>query len=194
MKQWVASNYPGTKTAITEYNWGALGHINGALAQADILGIFGREGLDLATLWGPPTATQPGAFSFRMYRNYDGAGHTFGDTSVRATSSNQEKLSVYAAQRSTDNALTLLVINKTAASLTSTLGLSGYTPKATAAVYRYSASDSASITRLTDQTVASSGFSATFPGNSITLFVLMQNGTPDSPSRFLPSIYSLLFE
>ena len=79
MKEWVTANYPGTKLAITEYNWGALDHINGALAQADVLGIFGREGLDLATLWGPPTANQPGAYAFRMYRNYDGQHHTFGD-------------------------------------------------------------------------------------------------------------------
>jgi len=52
------------------------------LAQADVLGIFGREGLDLATLWGPPVTTDPGAFAFRMYRNYDGAGAHFGDYSV----------------------------------------------------------------------------------------------------------------
>ena len=73
MKEWVTANYTGTKLAITEYNWGALDHINGAVAQADVLGIFGREGLDLATLWGPPTVNQPGAYAFRMYRNYDGA-------------------------------------------------------------------------------------------------------------------------
>ena len=40
--------YPGTPIGITEYNWGAEDHINGATAQADILGIFGREGLDMA--------------------------------------------------------------------------------------------------------------------------------------------------
>ena len=45
MKSWVATNYPGTKIGITEYNWGAEPSINGATAQADILGIFGREGL-----------------------------------------------------------------------------------------------------------------------------------------------------
>ena len=55
MHDWVNNNYPGTKIALGEYNWGALDHINGALAQADILGIFGREGLDLAALWSPPT-------------------------------------------------------------------------------------------------------------------------------------------
>src|ERR1700729_290553 len=51
LRQWVAANYPGTMTGITEYNWGAQDTITGAIAQADILGIFGRENLDLATLW-----------------------------------------------------------------------------------------------------------------------------------------------
>src|SRR5262249_19719524 len=54
LKSWVNASYPGTRTAVTEYNWGAEGHINGATTQADILGIFGREGLDLATRWTTP--------------------------------------------------------------------------------------------------------------------------------------------
>ena len=88
MKSWVDQYYPGTKTAITEYNFGALDSMNGALAQADALGIFGAQGLDMADLWGPPTATQPGAFAFRMYRDYDGHGSTAsGTTSVPAASS-----------------------------------------------------------------------------------------------------------
>ena len=46
MKQWVAKNYPGTKTAITEYNWGALNDITGAIAQAVFAGDLraGRAG------------------------------------------------------------------------------------------------------------------------------------------------------
>ena len=48
--------------------------MNGALAQADVLGIFGREQLGLATLWGAGRATDPWAYAFRMYRNYDGHG------------------------------------------------------------------------------------------------------------------------
>ena len=53
------SYYPGTLTGITEYNWGAENHINGATAQADIYGIFGREGLDMAARWTTPDATTP---------------------------------------------------------------------------------------------------------------------------------------
>ena len=39
---------------------------------------------------------QPGAYAFRMYLNYDGAGGPFGDTGVTAASADQDKLSVYA--------------------------------------------------------------------------------------------------
>ena len=173
MKQWVAGNYPGTKLAITEYNWGALGHLNGALAQADLLGIFGREGLDLATLWGPPGSAQdPGIFAFRMYRNYDGQGSAFGDSSVRAASADQEQLAVYAARHSPDNALTLIMINKTGQGLTSDLALAGFQAGTAAHVYRYSSANLAAIVSEPDQAVTAGGFSATYPANSITLMVV----------------------
>ena len=68
MRAWVAANYPGTRLGITEYNFGGLESLNGALTQADVLGILGREDVQLATLWAPGTATQPWAFAFRMFR------------------------------------------------------------------------------------------------------------------------------
>ncbi len=123
MKKWVANDYPGTKLAITEYNWGGQEHINGALAQADILGIFGREGLDIGTLWGPPDPVKqvPGLVAFEVFRNYDGAGATFGDQAITSTSADQGKLSVYGALRTKDNVLTVVVINKTYGDFTATL-------------------------------------------------------------------------
>jgi hypothetical protein len=172
MRDWVSANYPGTKLAISEYNWGALDHINGALAQADVLGIFGREGVDLATLWGAPTPSQPGAFAFRMYRNYDGQGGRFGDTSVRASSADQSQLAIYAARRKSDGALTLMIINKTGGALTSSVGLAGFTPSGSAKVYSYSASSLGSILHQADQAVSASGFTGTFAASSITLMVL----------------------
>jgi hypothetical protein len=188
MKEWVTGNYSGTRLAITEYNWGALDHINGALAQADVLGIFGREGLDLATLWAPPAAHQPGAYAFRLYRNYDGQHHTFGDVSVRAASADQSTVAIYAARRSGDNALTIMAINKSLTqTLASTIALSTTDPITRAAVYRYSAANLNAIVRQPDQIIASGRFSATFPAQSITLFVT----SPDNPLDqlvFLPVI------
>jgi len=186
MRQWVADNYPGTKLAITEYNWGALNHINGAVAQADVLGLFGREGLDLATLWDPPTAAQPGAYAFRMYRNYDGQHHRFGSESLTATSGDEQQLAVYAARRPEDGALTIMVINKSlTAALTSSLSLSGFTPGPAAGVYRYSAANLNAIVHLPDQAVTAAGFTATYPPQSITLFVLPAS-TPLAPRAYLP--------
>jgi len=185
MKQWVAENYPGTQTAITEYNWGAPEHINGALAQADVLGLFGREGLDLATLWGPPTADQPGAYAFRMYRNYDGNGAQFGDVSVQAASADQEKLAIYAAQRSSDSALTLMVINKTAQPLVSTLTITGFHPVLAVATYRYSADNLSAIVQYPNQTLLLGDFIRSYPANSITLFVV----TPGVPVEWSSFVY-----
>src|SRR5258708_2893305 len=49
LRNWVSTLYDAaTPIGITEYNWGAEASINGATTQADILGIFSREGLDLA--------------------------------------------------------------------------------------------------------------------------------------------------
>ncbi|GAA0390385.1 hypothetical protein Acor_47080 [Acrocarpospora corrugata] len=175
MKELVAANYPGTGTAITEYNWGALDHVNGALTQADIFGIFGREGLDLATLWSPPSSAQPGAYAFRMYLNYDGAGGRFGDVSVRSASADQDRLSVYGAERAADGALTMMVVNKSGTDLTSAVDVTGrFAP--TAQVYRYGAGALTAITHAPDQaltkTATGSTLTHTFPADSITLFVV----------------------
>ena len=172
MHDWVNTNYPGTKISLSEYNWGGLELINGALTQADVLGIFEREKLDLATLWSSPTATQPGAYAFRMYRNYDGAGSQFGDGAVIASSADQSKIAVYGAVRSSDGTLTLIIINKTGGDLTSTLGLSDFNAGSTAKVYRYSAANLNAIVRQADQPISASGFSTTYPANSITLIAI----------------------
>jgi hypothetical protein len=172
--------------SISEYGWGALGTLNGALAQADVLGIFGREGLDLATLWGPPALSDPGAFAFRMFRNYDGKDGQFGGTSVKASSADQEILSIYAALRG-DKALTVIVINKSGAALSSRLSLASFTPASTAQVYRYDGTDLNATHHLADQPVGPAGFTATFPANSITLFVI-PSGQSWSNHVFLPTI------
>ena len=188
MHDWVDNNYPGTKLAITEYNWGALEDINGALAQADVLGIFGREALDLATMWGPPTPDQPAAFAFRMYRSYDGMGGAFGETSVQASSTSQDQLSVYAARRS-DSALTLMVINKTAGDFTSSVSLANFRPAPQAQVWTYSAANLQAIVHGTDLPVSPSGFKTTFPANSITL--LLVSADPATLAAPLPVITSV---
>ncbi|MBQ0986229.1 cellulose binding domain-containing protein [Streptomyces sp. F63] len=171
MRKLVDDHYPGTKLAMTEYSWGAYGHINGALAQADVLGIFGREDMDLASLWTAPESNEPVAHAFRVYRNYDGKGGAFGETSLPAVSEDQGKLAVYAARRASDDALTVVVINKSGTDLTSSVEING-AGSGTAEVHRYSAGHLDGILRENDQTVTAGAFTAGFPADSITHLVL----------------------
>ena len=174
MQQWVTQNYPGTNLAITEYSWGALNSITGAIAQADILGIFGAYGLGLGTLWSTPATTDPGAFAFKIFLNYDGNGSQFGGTSVSATSGNPDTLSIFAAQR-VDSALTVLVLNKTTGDIGDSISLAHFTPAGTAQVWQYSSTNLAAIVRQTaDINVSGNSFTATFPAYSMTLLVIPQ--------------------
>ncbi|HFC11874.1 MAG TPA: endoglucanase, partial [Anaerolineae bacterium] len=191
MRDWVNQNYPGTKTAVTEYNYGGLEHINGALAQADVLGIFGRENLDLATLWDPPTINQPGAFAFRMYRNYDGNGAVFGDQYLRSTSQNQGQLAVYSAKRSSDGMVTVMVVNKSMASVQGDFTFVNYAAGLSSAeIYQYSADDLRTIRHENSIVINQHGTASyVFRANSITLFVFDPTDS-NAPiyDLFLPSI------
>lgn len=103
--------YPGTPMAVTEYSWGAEAHMNGATAQADVLGIFGREGLAAATRWIVPPDGSPTYLAMKLFRNYDGRGSGFGETSVAAMTGDVDRVSSFAAQRA-DGTVTVLLVNK----------------------------------------------------------------------------------
>jgi hypothetical protein len=113
LRRWVDENYRrGTPIALTEYNWGGEDSMSGALAQADIWGIFGREGLDMAARWQAPRPGTPVFGAMRLIRNYDGRGGAFGDLALRTDGPDPDVVSSFAARRSSDGALTVLVINK----------------------------------------------------------------------------------
>ncbi len=176
LKQWVAAYYPGTRVGITEYNWGAEDHINGATAQADLLGIFGREGLDLATFWTRPNTGTPAYNAIKMYRNYDGLKSTFGDTSVHAGAPNPDELAAFAAERSSDHALTVMLVHKRLDSVTPvTVNVTNF-PAATAQVWQLTAANV--ITRLPDALLTNGTYSALLPAQSITLLVVPAPAAP----------------
>ena len=86
---------------------------------------------------------------------------------MRSTSADQSKLAVYGARRTRDGRYTIVVVNKTATELTSHLSLAGLTPTGNAQVFRWAGSG---IARLSNLAVPASGFSATYPARSITLY------------------------
>jgi len=106
----------------------------------------------------------------KMYRNYDGAKSGFGDTSVSDTVANPDNLSSFAAVRSSDGALTVMVINKVLSGSTPvTVALQSFVGSGTAHVYQLTSANA--IQNLNDLTYSGSNLNLTVPPQSITLLI-----------------------
>jgi hypothetical protein len=172
-RQWIAQYYPGTRLSFSEYSIDSGNKlVTDAIAEADVLGIFGWQGVDFANMWNPPAPTDPIAYAFRLFRNYDGQGGQFGNTSVLASSTNQGELSIYGSLRSSDGALTLIVVNKATSAIQTSLSLAHFTPGSSAAVYSYSGANLQQISALGNISITPTGFSYNFPAYSATVFVV----------------------
>lgn len=107
----IAARCPGTKLALTEYKWGPDNGVSSAVAQAELLAIFGREGVDYATRWVAPVDGSLAEHAFRLYLNYDGTHTRVTGDSVPATSTLPDSIGAYAIERD-DGALQLLLFNR----------------------------------------------------------------------------------
>ena len=122
MREKIAAHYPGTRLAITEYNYGGGDEISGAVAQADALGIFGREDLFAAALWDLSGGTRFIDGAFAAYCDFDGAGGRFGDTAIAAASSDQATATIYASvDAAEDQRMVLVAVNKSTGPTTADL-------------------------------------------------------------------------
>ena len=102
--------YPGTKLAISEYNFEGSDDISGAIAQAEALGCFADMGVYFASLWGGESYTLAG---FELYTNYDGKGGNFGDTLLPTVTDDVSKASAYASfDKDDDSTVTVMLTNK----------------------------------------------------------------------------------
>jgi hypothetical protein len=174
MQAKIDAHKPGTRLAVTEYNYGGGQHISGGLAQADVLGIFGREGVFAATLWELSADERFTYAAFAMYRNYDGQGGAFGDVSVEATNSDVARSSVYASlDLSSDDRMVLVALNKTASAITAGVAVTHTRRFARAEVYRLTGAASAPV-RGADVPLAANGtFQVTLPAYSVSTLVLL---------------------
>ena len=132
----IVRNYPGTKLSISEYSYGGGTDISAGIAQADALGIFGREGVFAAAIWTinnvPFTAG-----AFEMFRNFDGKDGTFGNVSIRAETDDWADSSVYASlDSSVPNRMVLVAINKSDSPIRSLTHLANPTPWLHARIYQ----------------------------------------------------------
>jgi hypothetical protein len=174
MKTKIAAHYPGTELAFTEYYYGGGSHISGAIAQADVLGIFGREGVHTGALWPMNGSNIPFiTAAFSMFRSYDGTGGSFGDTSVKASNTDTVNTSVYASVDSTNpNRVVLVLINKASTQKVAALTIAHSSLLSRARVYQLT---SASPNPMRGNDVVLSVPNAlryTMPAQSVTTLVL----------------------
>ncbi len=168
MRETIAAHYPGLKLFISEWNFGNDAKINGALAIADTLGIYGRTGVEAAAYWRNPPIGSPGWFAFAMHGNYDGKGGRFGGVAVPATADDDEQVGAYAALD--QGVLRLMLVNRSPDDAINVgLDIAGFTPGADAARYVYSP---AHLDRIVADTASVAG-PMTLPASSITVLELM---------------------
>lgn len=111
MNKHIDHYYPGTKLGITEYAYMGTGHASGGIAQADALGIFGKQGLYFANYWGAVVDFVKSGFD--LYRNYDGKGGKFGSTSVLSNTNDINATSVHASiDGENDSLVHIIALNK----------------------------------------------------------------------------------
>jgi hypothetical protein len=177
LREWVAEDYPGTRIGITEYNFGGGDSVSAGLSEAEALGVLGRENVFLATYWTAPKPGSPAWFAFRMYRDADGHGTGFGDTSVAATSSAPDTVSCFASRERgwTD----VMLVNKDLQrGHALTLRLARGAGAGAVQRLQYSGADPRSIVRRADigSGTSGSGLSADLPSGSITLLRVPAHG------------------
>jgi hypothetical protein len=170
LREWVDRFYPGTRLAIGEWNWGADQTVNGALAIADVLGIFGREGVDLAAYWTVPPRGSPGALAFALYTNYDARGGAFGDLALPVSSNAPNDVAVYASLDSRSGDLVVVAINKRPdVDLPATFQMNGFVPSGLARLYRFGQDNPLVIQDLGGINGMGEVLSLALPRSSITL-------------------------
>jgi hypothetical protein len=173
MKRKIAANYPGTELAFTEYYYGGGSHISGGVAQADVLGIFGREGVFAAHLWPMSSNTPYIKAAFAMFRSYDGNGGSFGDLSVQASTTDVAGTSVYASVDSSNpNRMVLVVINKADTAKTAALSVTHTTAFSRARVYQLTSASSTPTRGIDVLPTSTNAFRYTMPAMSVSTLVL----------------------
>jgi hypothetical protein len=117
----------------------------------------------------------------QIYRNYDGHASTFGDSSAYAGVANPDYLSAFAAVRSTDGALTVMVINKQQGSTPVSVSLANFATTGTAQAWQISSASQTAITALGSVPIANNSIGTTLPPQSITLFVIAPGSITSVP-------------
>lgn len=181
----INQNYPGTKLAFTEYNYGDFNHPSSGIAQADVLGIFGKYGVYAAHYWQMQSNINYTSAGFKIFRNYDGNNSTFGNTSVYSAMSDKVNSSVYTSINGTnENELYMVVMNKNLTqNINGQFAITSGVTYSTADVWGFDAG-SANITQRTAVvSITTNQFSYTIPPLSVFMFKLKTSGNGIADNR-----------
>lgn len=180
LQESIDTYYPGTKLAFTEWAFGGGNNYSGGIAYADTLGIFGKYGVDAATMWKTDYGPYHSA-AFRLFRNYDGAGSAYGSTKVYCESNDTAAMPVYASiEGGDDTKVHIIALNRSGAQQTANINIAG--PHAYTHAEAWAFDDtSPDITARTAPVMSSNSFSYTIPAGSAFHFFI-QTG-PGSPTR-----------
>ena len=176
MQQKIAANDPSMKLSFSEWNYGGGSDISGSIATADALGVFGAYGVDMAMLWELWHDESFTYAAFDAYRNYDGKGAAFGDTSIAASTSDVPNASVYASLSSADaSRLVIVAINKALTSKVAGIVVNHSTVYTKAAVYAVTQSGGAKVVPAAAlAAAATNAFRYTMPAQSVSVIVPAQ--------------------
>jgi Glycoside hydrolase family 44 len=168
--------YPDTNLSISEYAYGGEDHYSGGIATADVLGIFGKYGVYIATYWGSGTYVDA---AIKIYRNYDGNHSTFGDMDVFASMSNKVDSSIYASVSTADaNALHMIVINKNSSNaINGTFNITSPQNFTSGRVWRFDSSSPAVTKTAAITDISNNTFKYTIPPLTV-CHIVLQTETP----------------
>ncbi len=192
LKQSVDQYYPGTKLAFTEFSYGGENDITGAIAIADVLGIFGRYDVYLGTFWQLNSPSDYISSAYKIYRNYDGNNSTFGDYYLPALTSDSVSTSVYGSLNDTGNEIHLIVINKKLdENVEGNFSISSQYNIQSGRVWKLDGS-SPQITEINPvANITNNNFTYNLPAGSVCHFILQTNTVNVEEENQLPENYFL---
>jgi hypothetical protein len=175
VREWVARRLPGMQLCFTEYNQFLRDEDNprAALAQADMLGIFGKQGVRLATYWTNPLDENGNRLAamrgFEAFLSYDGRGARFGDVGIDAATL-VPSLSAWASTDGARATITLVLVHKATSARTVTIGARNFQPSGAARIWQYAAETRETLTPRPDVAASANGtYSVALPAESITV-------------------------
>ncbi len=159
---------------ISEFSYGPADNACAALAHAEALGAFGREGVTYACRWDPTPAGSAVSTVYKLFRK-PADDVRFGDLALPVTNTDPGRLSIFAArasaQDSTSGRITVVLVNRDlSAPAHGRLRLAAAVQAGNAATYTWT---TALPTQLQPGTLAHDGAEAEFevPAGSVTLVV-----------------------